>query len=179
MVKYIRDNADFKPELAESKEDLVNLVWKPVQVYLDNCSYTTAVDLNPNYAKPAGMALRLMKATNEYGGGTATYYQTSSKALDILIDDLLFMMHEDTEKLAAGDLHELMRCWEIFHRIYTVEAHVRHIRFRKETRFPGFYYQADYPGQDDANWFCFVNSTYDKKSKEWNLKKQEYVKIIS
>ncbi|GAB6093940.1 adenylyl-sulfate reductase subunit alpha [Desulfatiferula olefinivorans] len=179
MVKYIRDNADFKPELAESKEELVNLVWKPVQVYLDHCNYTTAVDLNPNYAKPAGMALRLMKATNEYGGGTATYYQTSSKALDILIDDLLFMMHEDTEKLAAGDLHELMRCWEIFHRIYTVEAHVRHIRFRKETRFPGFYYQADYPGQDDANWFCFVNSSYDKKTKEWSLKKQEYVKIIS
>ncbi|MBU1171752.1 MAG: adenylyl-sulfate reductase subunit alpha [Proteobacteria bacterium] len=179
MVKYIRDNAGLKPELAESKDELVNLVWKPVRTYLDNCTYTTAEDVNPNYAKPAGMALRLMKATNEYGGGTATYYQTSSKALDILIDDLLFMMHEDTEKLAAGDLHELMRCWEIFHRIYTVEAHVRHIRFRKETRYPGFYYQADYPGQDDENWFCFVNSTYNKANKEWTLKKQDYIKIIS
>ncbi len=179
MVRFIKDNPGLKPELKESKDELVNLVWKPVRLYLDNCAYTTAVDLNPNYAKPAGMALRLMKATNEYGGGTATYYQTSSKALDILIDDLLFMMHEDTDKLAAGDLHELMRCWEIYHRIYTVEAHVRHIRFRKETRYPGFYYQADYPGQDDANWFCFVNSSYDKNTKEWTLKKQEYVKIIS
>ncbi len=179
MVRFVKDNPDRKPELKESKEELVNLVWKPVRLYLDHCNYTTAVDLNPNYAKPAGMALRLMKATNEYGGGTATYYQTSSKALDMLIDDLLFMMHEDTDKLAAGDLHELMRCWEIYHRIYTVEAHVRHIRFRKETRYPGFYYQADYPGQDDANWFCFVNSSYDKNTKEWTLKKQDYVKIIS
>ncbi len=179
MVRFVKDNPDRKPELKESKDELVNLVWKPVRLYLDNCAYTTAVDLNPNYAKPAGMALRLMKATNEYGGGTATYYQTSSKALDILIDDLLFMMHEDTDKLAAGDLHELMRCWEIYHRIYTVEAHVRHIRFRKETRYPGFYYQADFPGQDDANWFCFVNSSYDKATKEWTLKKQDYVKIIS
>ena len=179
MVRFIKDNPDRKPELKETKEELVDLVWKPVRLYLDHSGYTTAADLNPNYAKPAGMALRLMKATNEYGGGTATYYQTSSKALDILIDDLLFMMHEDTEKLAAGDLHELMRCWEIYHRIYTVEAHVRHIRFRKETRYPGFYYQADYPGQDDANWFCFVNSSYDKSTKEWTLKKQDYVKIIS
>jgi adenylylsulfate reductase subunit A len=179
MVRYIKDTPDRKPELKETKEELVELVWKPVRLYLDNCAYTTATDINPNYAKPAGMALRLMKATNEYGGGTATYYQTSSKALDMLIDDLLFMMHEDTDKLAAGDLHELMRCWEIYHRIYTVEAHVRHIRFRKETRYPGFYYQADFPGQDDANWFCFVNSSYNKSTKEWTLKKQDYVKIIS
>ena len=177
MVQYITDNP-FKPELAETTEELVDLVWKPVRVYLDNCDLTTAENINPNYCKPDGMALRLMKATNEYGGGTATYYQTSSKALDILIDDLLFMMHEDCEKLAAGDLHELMRCWEIYHRIYTVEAHVRHIRFRKETRFPGFYYQADFPGQDDEEWFCFVNSTYDRKTNEWTLKKEPYHRII-
>jgi len=179
MVRYLANEDCSALELDQTNEELVNLVWKPVLTYLDNCDLTTATDVNPNYVKPAGMALRLMKATNEYGGGTATYYQTSSKALDMLIDDLLFMMHEDTDKLAAGDLHELMRCWEIFHRIYTVEAHVRHIRFRKETRYPGFYYQADYPGQDDKEWFCFVNSSYDKASKEWTLKKQEYVKIIS
>jgi adenylylsulfate reductase subunit A len=177
MVRYIRDN-DFTPELAETTQELVDLVWKPVITYLDNCEYTTATDVNPNYCKPAGMALRLMKATNEYGAGTATYYQTSSKALDMLIDDLMLMMHEDCEKLAAGDLHELMRCWEIYHRLYTVEAHVRHIRFRKETRYPGFYYQADFPGQDDENWFCFVNSSYDKKTKEWTLKKEPYHRII-
>ncbi len=177
MVQYITDNP-FTPELAETKEELVDLVWKPVRMYLDNCEYTTAQNVNPNYCKPDGMALRLMKATNEYGGGTATYYQTSSKSLEILIDDLLFMMHEDCEKLAAGDLHELMRCWEIYHRLYTVEAHVRHIQFRKETRYPGFYYQADFPGQDDEEWFCFVNSSFDRKANEWTVKKEPYHRII-
>lgn len=177
MVQYITDNP-FKPELAETKEELVDMVWKPVRTYLDNCEFTTAQNINPNYCKPDGMALRLMKATNEYGGGTATYYQTSSKSLEILIDDLLKMMHEDCEKLGAGDLHELMRCWEIFHRLYTVEAHVRHIQFRKETRYPGFYYQADFPGQDDEEWFCFVNSAYDRKTNEWTMKKEPYHRII-
>jgi adenylylsulfate reductase subunit A len=178
MVKFVRDNAGFKPTLKETKEELVDLVYKPVRVYLENCNYTTAHDINPAYVKPAGMALRLMKATHEYGAGTATYYQTSSKSLEICID-LLKTMREDCEKLAAGDLHELMRAWEIYHRIYTVEAHLRHIQFRKETRYPGFYYQADYPGQDDENWFAFTNSSYDKATDKWSLKKVDYVKIVS
>ncbi|OQW97548.1 MAG: adenylyl-sulfate reductase subunit alpha [Desulfobacteraceae bacterium A6] len=177
MAKFIRDHADFKPAIKQGAKELVDLVYKPVRTYLDNCNYTTAVDINPNYVKPSGMALRLMKATHEYGAGTATYYQTSSKNLEIVMD-LLATMRVDCEKLGAGDLHELMRAWEIYHRIWTVEAHLRHIQFRKETRYPGFYYQADYPGQDDKNWFCFVNSKYDPAKKEWSVFKKDYIKII-
>jgi adenylylsulfate reductase subunit A len=177
MARFVRDNAGFKPTLSQSKEELVDLVYKPVRVFLDNCAYTTAVDVNPNYIKPNGMMYRLMKATHEYGAGTATFYMTSSKNLEVVME-LLQMMREDCEKLAAGDLHELMRAWEIYHRIWTVESHLRHIQFRKETRYPGFYYQADYPGQDDKNWFCFVNSKYDAKAKKWDTFKKDYVKII-
>ncbi|NQT10540.1 MAG: adenylyl-sulfate reductase subunit alpha [Desulfobacteraceae bacterium] len=177
MVRFVRDNADFTPTLSMSKEEIVDLVYKPVRTYLDHCAYTTAVDINPNYVKPEGMAFRLMKATHEYGAGTATFYQTSSKSLEIVMD-LLQVMREDCEKLAAGDLHELMRCWEIYHRIWTVESHLRHIQFRKETRYPGFYYQSDYPGQDDENWFCFTNSKYDPKAGKWDIFKKDYIKII-
>jgi adenylylsulfate reductase subunit A len=177
MVKFVRDNASFKPTLKETKQELVDLVYKPVRTYLDNCNYTTATDINPNYIKPNGMMYRMMKATHEYGAGTSTYYQTSSKMLEVVID-LLETMRVDCEKLAAADLHELMRAWEIYHRLYTVEAHLRHIQYRKETRYPGFYYQADHPGQDDENWFCFVNSTYDRAANTWSLKKVPYIKII-
>ena len=177
MARLVRDNADFTPTLAQSTQELVDLVYKPVRTYLDHCALTTDETINPNYVKPSGMALRLMKATNEYGGGTSTYYQLSSKSLEIVMD-LLQTMREDSEKLAAGDVHELMRCWEIDHRIWTVEAHLRHIQFRKETRYPGFYYQADHPGQDDENWFCFVNSKYDVKAKTWEMMKKDYIKII-
>ncbi len=177
MARFVRDNADFKPTLAQSNEELVNEIYKPVHVYLDNYQYTTAEDINPAYIKPNGMMYRLMKATHEYGAGTATFYQTTSKSLEIVMD-LLEVMREDCEKLAAGDLHELMRAWEIYHRIWTVESHLRHIQFRKETRYPGFYYQADYPKQDDENWFCFTNSKYDPKKGEWETFKRDYIKII-
>jgi adenylylsulfate reductase subunit A len=43
------------------------------------------------------MMYRLMKATHEYGAGTATYYQTTSKSLEIVMD-LLATMREDCEK---------------------------------------------------------------------------------
>jgi adenylylsulfate reductase subunit A len=177
MVRYAKDNADFSPTLSQSAQELVDIVYKPVRTYLEHCAYTTADDINPEYIKPNGMMYRMMKATHEYGAGTATFYQTTSKNLEIVMD-LLATMREDNEKLAAGDLHELMRAWEIQHRIWTVESHLRHIQFRKETRYPGFYYQADYPGQDDENWFCFVNSKYDPKEQKWDIFKKDYIQII-
>jgi adenylylsulfate reductase subunit A len=177
MVRYARDHADLAPQVTMSQDEIVDMVYKPVRTYLEHCAYTTADDINPNYIKPNGMMYRMMKATHEYGGGTATYYETSSKNLEIVME-LLQWMREDNEKLAAGDVHELMRAWEIQHRIWTVESHLRHIHFRKETRYPGFYYQADYPGQDDENWFCYVNSKYDPNEQKWDIFKKDYIKII-
>ncbi len=177
MVKFLRDNPT-NGGIKETDEELVDMVYKPVRNYFEHCEYTTAEDINPNYCKPAGMAMRLMKMTHEYGGGTATYYMTSATALGILMEKFEYF-REDLEKIAAGDLHELLRAWEIFHRLYTVEAHCRHIQFREESRFPGFYYRADFMGQNDEEWFCFVNSTYNKDTNEWSLKKVPYHKIIS
>ncbi|TYT76317.1 adenylyl-sulfate reductase subunit alpha [Desulfobotulus mexicanus] len=177
MVKWVKNHADYKPEPEMTPQEAADLVWKPVKTWFAHKDYSTDKDVNPKFCKPAGMTMRLMKATNEYGGGVGSYYCLNQSSLETLME-LFQMMHEDCEHLAAGDLHELMRCWEIFHRIYTVEAHTRHIMFRKETRFPGFYYRTDFMGQDDENWFCFVNSTYNKETKEWSMKKVPYHRII-
>ena len=178
MLQYLKAEGDKVTGFAETDQELVDMVYYPVYNYLDNCEYTTATDVNPHYCKPAGMAMRLMKMINEYGAGTGAMYMTNGKSLEVLMD-LFEMFREDLEKVAAGDLHELLRAWEIIHRLYTVQAHTRHIQFREESRFPGFYYRGDFMGQNDEEWFCFVNSSYDKKTNEWTLKKEPYVKIIS
>ncbi|NWH03738.1 adenylyl-sulfate reductase subunit alpha [Desulfobacter latus] len=178
MLQYLKAEGDKVTGFAETDQELVDMVYYPVYNYLDNCEYTTATDVNPKYCKPAGMAMRLMKMTNEYGAGTGSMYMTNGKSLEVLMD-LFEMFREDLEKIAAGDLHELLRAWEIIHRLYTVQAHTRHIQFREESRFPGFYYRGDFMGQNDEEWFCFVNSSYDKKTNEWTLKKEPYHKIIS
>jgi adenylylsulfate reductase subunit A len=176
-VKYVTDNADLAPAIKQSTQELVDECYAPVRLFLDNYQYTTAADINPNYLKPDGFAMRLMKATNEYGGGWMTYYMTSGSLLNTLMD-LFKVMREDAEKLAAGDLHELMRCWEMRHRLTTVEAHCRHILFREESRYPGFYYRGDFMGQNDDEWFCFTNSKCDPATGEWTCKKVDHVKII-
>jgi len=178
MLQYLKAEGDKVTGFAETDQELVDMVYYPVYNYLDNCEYTTATDVNPHYCKPAGMAMRLMKMINEYGAGTGAMYMINGKSLEVLMD-LFEMFREDLEKVAAGDLHELLRAWEIIHRLYTVQAHTRHIQFREESRFPGFYYRGDFMGQNDEEWFCFVNSSYDKKTNEWTLKKEPYVKIIS
>jgi len=177
MVKFCRDNADFTPELRQTPQELADEIYAPVKLYQEHVGATSAADVNPNYCKPAGLMMRLMKATDEYGGGVATYYMTSGKLLNICLD-LLRLLREDAEKMAAGDLHELLRCWENYHRIWCVETHIRHIEFRKESRYPGFYYRSDYPTCDDENWKCFVNSTFDPESKEWKCEKVDVVNIV-
>ncbi len=62
MAKYYRDHKDFVPTLKQTTQELVDLAYRPVRTYLDNVAYTTAEDVNPNYIKPAGLTLRLMKA---------------------------------------------------------------------------------------------------------------------
>ena len=176
MVKYVRDN-DFTPEPELTAQECADIIYAPVKRYHEFVGQSTAADVNPNYCKPAGLMMRLMKATDEYGGGVATYYMTSGKLLQICMD-LLEMLREDAEKMAAGDLHELLRAWENYHRIWCVESHIRHILFREESRYPGFYYRSDYPTCDDDNWKCFVNSTFDPKAQEWKVEKVDMVNII-
>ncbi|HHD64733.1 MAG TPA: adenylyl-sulfate reductase subunit alpha [Desulfobulbaceae bacterium] len=176
MVKYCRDKSH-TPEIAQSAQELADEIYAPVKLYHEHVGATTAADVNPNYVKPAGLMMRLMKATDEYGGGVATYYMTSGKLLGILMD-LLELMREDAAKMAAGDLHELVRAWENYHRIICVEAHIRHIQFREESRYPGFYYRSDFPNVDDEHWKCFVNSTFDPKAQEWSCEKVDCINII-
>ena len=90
----------------------------------------------------------------------------------------LEMLKEDANKMAAGDLHELMRCWENYHRIRSVEAHARHILFREESRYPGYYYRGDFDKIDDDNWKAFVNSVYDIDKNTWEMKKVPFKQLI-
>jgi adenylylsulfate reductase subunit A len=90
----------------------------------------------------------------------------------------LQVLKEDTSKMAASNLHELMRCWEQYHRILSLEAHARHILFREESRYPGYYYRGDFDLIDDNNWKCFTNSNYDATTDKYTLKKVPYVQLV-
>ncbi len=177
MVKYCLDNKDFKPEFEETPETIAELIWKPVRNFLEFKDYTTAIDLNPNYITPKMLQFRLQKIMDEYVAGVATYYKTNNVMLAIA-EDKLGMLKEDAQKMRAKDLHELLRAWENYHRILTAEAHMKHIEFREESRYPGFYYRMDKNFVDEENWHCFVNSIYDKNTKTWTCFKRAHVDLV-
>ena len=110
--------------------------------FLEFKDYTTAIDVNPNYITPKMLQFRLQKIMDEYVAGVATYYNTNDKMLAVA-EEKLEMLKEDAQKMRAKDLHELLRAWENYHRILTAEAHMKHIQFREESRYPGFYYRTD------------------------------------
>ncbi|MBK6743421.1 MAG: adenylyl-sulfate reductase subunit alpha [Hydrogenophilales bacterium] len=177
MVKYCLDNKDFKPELDTSVEDLVDAIYRPVRNYLEFKDYTTAIDVNPNYITPKMLQFRLQKIMDEYVAGVAPYYITNEHMLNVAAEKL-DMLKEDALKMRAKDLHELLRAWENYHRILTAEAHMRHIMFRQESRYPGFYYRADKNFVDEENWHCFVNSIYDKTTQKWTCFKRAHVDLV-
>jgi adenylylsulfate reductase subunit A len=56
---------------------------------------------------------------------------------------------------------------------------MKHIQFREESRYPGYYYRADFLDLDDDNWKCFVNSTYDRDTGEWTVFKKQWKRLVS
>ena len=87
-------------------------------------------------------------------------------------------LKEDSDKLAAEDLHELMRCWENVQRMWQAEVHVHTMLFREETRWPGYYLRTDFPAIDEDNWKCFVNCTYDASNDSWEMIKRPILSLV-
>ncbi|OAQ20318.1 adenylyl-sulfate reductase subunit alpha [Thermosulfurimonas dismutans] len=177
MIKFCLDNKDFKPTPKENPEELKKEIYGPWYRFQEFKNATTVYEINPNYLLPRQIQLRLMKIMDEYVAGIATYYQTNKIMLERGLE-LLTMLKEDMQKAAARDLHELMRAWENIHRVWTAELHLRHVLFREETRYPGYYYRADFPELDDQNWRCFTLSRWNPETGEWEMEKFPYIQII-
>ncbi len=176
-VRYVLEQKP-NPEVDDAVvEELKKKAYAPMERYEQYKNLSTADDVNPEYILPWQGLVRLQKIMDEYAAGIATIYKTNEKMLERALE-LLAFLKEDLEKLAARDLHELMRAWELVHRVWTAEAHVRHMLFRKETRWPGYYYRTDYPELNDEEWKCFVCSKYDAEKDEWTFEKVPYVQVI-
>jgi len=171
MVRYVVNE---KPDHGKVGDDVIGGLkancLKPLVTYEENLGKSTHADVNPGYIMPNMFRMRLQKLMDEYAGGVSAQF-TTSEAMLLKGLDLLTFLKEDSVHLGAKDLHDLMRAWENTHRMYQAEAHIQSILFREETRWPGYYFRADKPSMDEENWHCFVNSTYDRTTGEWEMKK--------
>ncbi len=175
-VQFIVENNDQPNVDMAEVEKLKAEILKPLDLFQENKAGSSDPNINPAYMKPKMFMFRLQKIMDEYAGGVSAQFSTNESQLNRALE-LLEFMKEDADKLAAEDLHELMRCWENVHRMWQAEAHVRSMLFREETRWPGYYFRADKPTMDEENWKCFVNCKVDPSSGEWEMKKVPIIEL--
>ena len=177
-VSYVADNPDAPSVNEANVRSIQETIWAPLETFEKHKGATTAEEINPNYMTPKQGLVRLQKIMDEYGAGASTWYTTNAPTLLRGIE-LIEMFREDLTHLAARNRHELMRCWELVHRTWVGESHLRHLLHRQETRWPGYYYRSDFPDLDDANWRVFVNSKFNAANNSWDLQTRPYKNIIT
>jgi adenylylsulfate reductase subunit A len=177
-VAYCADNPGAIPVNEDQVNALQAAVFKPFETFEKNKGASTTEEVNPKYILPKQGLTRLQKIMDDYAAGAGTWYRTSGPMLTRALE-LLGMLKEDmANSMAARNLHELLRAWELVHRTWTAESHVRHMLAREETRWPGYYYRTDFPDVDDANWRLFVNSKFNPATKEWEFSKKPYIQLV-
>ncbi len=158
--------------------DLKETVYKPMEVYTVGRNEIVAGTVNPNYINPRQGLDRLQKMMDEYCGGFGVNYMTNDKLLKIGLKKM-GVLGEDLEKVAAQDIHELLRAWELKHRFLTSESVFHHTLFRKETRWPGYYYRGDAMKLDDDNWHVLTVSHRDRNTGAYTMEKAPCYHLVS
>ena len=177
-VKYVNDLGNDQPEVSETDyENRKKEVYQPMENYEVGRNEIVAGTVSPSYLLPIQALQRLEKLMDEYCGGIGVNYMTNEPLLMRGLE-LMEMLKEDAEHIGADSLHQLLRAWEFRHRLLASECVTQHTLFRKETRWPGYYYRGDHMKLDDENWHCFTLSRLNPESKQWEMEKAPVYHII-
>ena len=177
-VKFIRDHQKDEVRVSDKQcEDLKEVIYKPLENYEIGRNEITGGTVSPSYILPIQGLQRLEKIMDEYAGGITVNYMTNEPLLMRGLEHLK-VLHEDLDCLGAEDLHQLQRAWELKHRAIASECVVQHTLFRKETRWPGYYYRGDFMQLDDENWHALTLSRRDPESGEWEMEKAPVYHIV-
>jgi adenylylsulfate reductase subunit A len=177
-VKYIREHPNEKFKVSDKQiQDLKEIIYKPLENYQVGRNEIVAGTVSPSYILPIHGLQRLEKLMDEYVGGIGVNYMTNEPLL-LRGLELLKTLQEDLDHIGAEDLHQLQRAWELKHRTIASECVAQHTLFRKETRWPGYYYRGDYLKLDDENWHALTLSRRDPESGEWRMEKAPVYHIV-
>jgi len=177
--KYIDDGKGEGIVVSDKQiADRKDQIFRPLETYRVGRNEITAGTVSPSYILPMPGLQRLQKIMDEYCGGVTVSYMTNDKLLNMGMQKMS-IMEEDLEKLGAEDIHQLMRAWELKHRHRTSECVFQHTFFRKETRWPGYYYRGDAMKLDDENWHVLTVSHRDRDTGEYTMSKAPCYHLVN
>ncbi len=98
----------------------------------------------------------MQKIMDQYAGGIGTDYQYNESRL-VLADEKIRSLMDTCSQLAAQDMDDLLRIYEIRERLIVCRVVIAHLLARKETRWHSFAENMDYPEKSEQ-WLKYVNS---------------------
>lgn len=98
----------------------------------------------------------MQKIMDQYAGGIATDYRYNESRL-ALAKEKITSLQKLVDGLAAEDMDDLLRIYEVKERLVVCQVVIAHLLARKETRWHSFAENADYP-EKNADWEKYVNS---------------------
>jgi adenylylsulfate reductase subunit A len=131
------------PEVAKAKLEQVQQFFQP-----GNVSSTYTID---------ELEAAMQKVMDEYAGGSSTGYVYNTQQLSLAVKRIAELT-ELSKILRAQDLHQLLFIHELLDRLVVCQTLIAHLAARRETRWPCYQANADYPQRDDDNWLKYVNS---------------------
>ncbi|MEE9350682.1 MAG: adenylyl-sulfate reductase subunit alpha [Thiotrichaceae bacterium] len=178
-IQYIDDGKANGVTVSDAQiEKRREQVYRPMETYRTYRNHITAGSVNPYYINPRQGLDRLQKMMDEYCGGVTVSYMTNGNLLNIGLKKMGLLAEDWENGIAAEDIHELLRAWELKHRILTSESVMQHTLFREETRWPGYYYRGDKMKLDDENWHVLTVSQRDPESGEYTMEKAPLYHLI-
>jgi len=176
--KYIDDGKANGINVSQKQiDDRKAEIFKPLETYQVGSNEIVGGTVSPSYILPFPGLQRLQKLMDEYAGGVTVQYMTNDKLLNMGLHKMS-ILEEDLDKVAAEDIHQLLRAWELKHRHRTSECVIQHTLFREETRWPGYYYRGDKMKLDDKNWHVLTTSHRDRNTGEYTMEKQPLYHLI-
>lgn len=105
----------------------------------------------------------MQKIMDQYAGGIGSDYRYNESRL-LIAKDKIADLQKILPALAAGDMDDLLRIYEIRERLIVCQVLIEHLLARKETRWHSFGENADYP-KEDEKYMKYVNSVMDEEGK--------------
>ncbi len=98
----------------------------------------------------------MQKTMDVYAGGISAKYRYNDNQLEIA-QTRVAELTQMAAALSARDMDEMLRIYELIDRLTVCETVIAHLKARRETRWPGFGVNANYPEKNNE-WEFFVNS---------------------
>lgn len=150
ILSFMVANKDNRMPHPRNFDDDVNLIVKKYDSFLVNNDYCYSTD---------DLEESMQKVMDQYAGGISTYYRFNNAGLD-LAESKIKTLEKLSERLVASDNYGLMKIYELRERLVVCRTLIAHLKARKETRWPVFNSNSDYPDKNDKYGNVFVNSVY-------------------